>query len=557
MDKTRAKFRQLGNATQLKVRSYSYIGLWASVAFYAIAQLPSLLPRDWYLQALIGGFSIAIGYGVGVGIRALALWAVEKDSKEKTSPKAWKVLYIFAPAVMVAATALGWQWQNEIRSLMDIEAANSLYLLRILLVSIFIGWGLVALARRIQALYRVIQKKTSIRLPRRISILIALVLTYAIVVWVASGVFFSFLITQADRMFEYRNRESTANIVRPTAPLQTGSDESLISWDGVGRQGRTFIAGGPTAADIESVTGENSLEPIRVYVGVDNADSTREQASLAVDELKRTNAFDREFLIIAIPTGTGWIEPKTMDAVEYLHLGDTATVAIQYSYLPSWLSFLVDQQRAQEAGIELFDAVYDEWKLLPEEDRPTLLTFGLSLGSFGSQGSFSSSRDMVRAIDGALYQGTPNDTQLWRDITDARDSPSPEWQPVYNQGESIRFASSNDDIASSIDSWDSDTRVLFLQHASDPIVWFSFDLIHQKPDWLNETRGPDVNSTVRWYPFITFIQIAVDQMIGNSVPVGHGHLYENTAVYSWAAITHMNDWEFDELASLQKNILER
>ena len=49
---------------------------------------------------------------------------------------------------------------------------------------------------------------------------------------------------------------------------------------------------------------------------------------------------------------------------------------MQYSHLPSWLSFLVDQARAREAGRQLFDSVYEVWVQLPAEDRPELYVFG-------------------------------------------------------------------------------------------------------------------------------------------------------------------------------------
>ncbi|QIK66398.1 hypothetical protein G7072_08535 [Nocardioides sp. HDW12B] len=58
-------------------------------------------------------------------------------------------------------------------------------------------------------------------------------------------------------------------------------------------------------------------------------------------------------------TGTGWVEPASLGSFEYIAGGDTASVAVQYSYLPSWLSFLVDQDRARAAGRALFDAVYE------------------------------------------------------------------------------------------------------------------------------------------------------------------------------------------------------
>ena len=64
------------------------------------------------------------------------------------------------------------------------------------------------------------------------------------------------------------------------------------------------------------------------------------RAKLALDELKRQHGFDRSILIMITPTGTGWIDPAAMDSVEYLHDGDVASVAMQYSYLNSPLSLL-------------------------------------------------------------------------------------------------------------------------------------------------------------------------------------------------------------------------
>ena len=34
--------------------------------FFCLSLTPSLLPRDWLFQGLIGGINAAIGYGVGV-----------------------------------------------------------------------------------------------------------------------------------------------------------------------------------------------------------------------------------------------------------------------------------------------------------------------------------------------------------------------------------------------------------------------------------------------------------------------------------------------------------
>ena len=40
--------------------------------------------------------------------------------------------------------------------------------------------------------------------------------------------------------------------------------------------------------------------------------------------------------------GSGWMDPNAARALEQLHAGDTAIVAIQYSYLPSFFSLVID-----------------------------------------------------------------------------------------------------------------------------------------------------------------------------------------------------------------------
>jgi hypothetical protein len=57
--------------------------------------------------------------------------------------------------------------------------------------------------------------------------------------------------------------------------------------------------------------------------------------------------------------------------------------------------------------------------------------------------------------------------------------------------------------------------VLYLQHASDPIVWWSPRLIWDEPDWLGEPHGQDVLGAMVWIPLVTFWQVAAD------LPAGH------------------------------------
>ena len=128
-----------------------------------------------------------------------------------------------------------------------------------------------------------------------------------------------------------------------------------------------------------------------------------------------------------------------IDSFEYLSGGDSAAVAIQYSYLPSWISYLVDQSKAREAGRTLFDVVYDRWSRLPQDQRPKLYVAGESLGSFGGETAFSGEADLRNRTTGTLFAGPPNFNTLFREFSDNRDAGSPEIQPVYKDGRTVRF----------------------------------------------------------------------------------------------------------------------
>lgn len=74
--------------------------------------------------------------------------------------------------------------------------------------------------------------------------------------------------------------------------------------------------------------------------------------------------FDRSTLIVITPTGTGWIDPAAMDAVEYLCDGDVASVAVQYSYLNSPLSLLFQSEYGAAAARALLAEIYGYWTTL-------------------------------------------------------------------------------------------------------------------------------------------------------------------------------------------------
>jgi uncharacterized membrane protein len=224
---------------------------------------------------------------------------------------------------------------------------------------------------------------------------------------------------------------------------------------------------------------------------------------------------------------------------------------MQYSHLPSWLSFLVDQVRAREAGRQLFDSVYEVWSQLPREDRPRLYVFGESLGSFGGETAFSGEFDLNNRTDGTLFVGPPNFNPLYRSFVEDREPGSREILPVYRDGRTIRFTDRpRREIGPAGEPW-STSRVLYMQHPSDPITWWSPHLILNRPDWLEEPRGNDVLDATRWIPFVTFWQVSADLALGFSTEPGHGHNFTGEHVDGWAAVMQPEGWTVDRAEQLR------
>ncbi|MFC9968271.1 alpha/beta hydrolase [Nocardia ignorata] len=523
----------------------NYPGLVVATLFFALSVTPSLVPRDWLFQGLISGINAAIGYGLGCVLE----WALRRWVRPRIplSGPPDRVRYAIKAVVLVvcAVVAAGMlvqsaRWQREITSLMGMEGTTTPAYLRTGLLSVAVGVAVVAVYRTVRALILVLARQLNqwVRVPRELApsagALVLVVFAVTVFNGVASRAFFAV----ANSAFSVRNDRTTEYAVQPVAPEKSGSPASLAPWETLGFEGRWFVANGPDAADIAAVTGRPAREPIRAYVGLESVRGEQTAAELAVAELERTKAFERAAMVVVTTTGTGWVNGMAAGSLEYLYGGDTSIVATQYSYLPSVLSFLSDREKAAAASRELFDAVYRRWSAQPEELRPKLFVYGESLGSQGSEEAFDGLADLREKVDGALWVGPPNSNRLWRQFVARRDPGSREVAPVYADGLVVRFA----DDATDFDSpevW-REPRIAYLQHPSDPIVWWSADLILTRPDWLREPRGDDVSTQMRWAPFVTFWQVTADLTNAQGVSDGHGHRYGSLVLDGWLAVTGLS-----------------
>ncbi|HET7247217.1 MAG TPA: alpha/beta-hydrolase family protein [Streptosporangiaceae bacterium] len=539
--------------TQAKHRRLLYVtlpGCWGAIIFAALSFTPSLLPRGGLIQGIVCGITAAIGYGLAVW--AASIWRAFAD-REPRRPRrwAWLTFIISAVVLFAVAFALGQYWQYEIRKLMGVTEYNIPLAVASPVIAVVVFCVFLAIGRGLRGLYRWIAKLLNrwigLRAARGVGWILVVGLTYLVV----SGLLLQGFVNLMNAAYGTRDTKTAEGIHQPTTSLRSGGPGSLIPWNTLGWQGRNFIGKGPSVSDIEKFTGHPASEPIRIYAGLASAKGAEAQAALAVKDLQRAGGLGRKYLAVVTTTGSGWVDPALVDSFEYLTGGDCATVAIQYSYLPSWISYLVDQAKALAAGRALFDAVYGVWSKMPVGDRPKLVVAGESLGSFGGEAAFTGENDMANRTDGALFAGPPNFNTLFRQFSDNRDPGSPEVQPVYQDGRIVRFTNdASTGIPPEGQPWNG-THVLYLMHPSDPIVWWSPHLIFSQPDWISEPPGRDVLKTMFWMPFITFWQVTADLPFATGVPGGHGHTYSAEYVDGWNAVLRPPGITSQDLAELR------
>ena len=536
-----------------KPRKLLYVtlpGCWGALIFACLSFTPSLLPRGGLIQGVICGITAAIGYGLGVW--AAAIWRAFADRGPRQPQRwAWLTFIISAIVLFAVAFGLGQYWQYEIRKLMGVTDYNIPLAVASPVIAALVFFIFLEIGRGLRGLYRWVAKLLGHwigpRAARGLGWLLVVGLTYLVV----SGLLLQGFVNLMNAAYGTRDTRTAEGIRQPTTSLRSGGPDSLIPWDTLGWQGRNFIGKGPSVSDIEKFTGHPAMEPIRIYAGLASAKGAEAQAALAVKDLQRAGGFQRKYLAVVTTTGSGWVDPALVDSFEYLTGGDCATVAIQYSYLPSWISYLVDQAKALAAGRALFDAVYGVWSKLPQGQRPKLAVAGESLGSFGGEAAFTGENDLANRTNGALFAGPPNFNTLFRQFSDHRDAGSREVQPIYQDGRIVRFTNdASTGIPPQSQPWNG-TRVLYLMHPSDPIVWWSPHLIWSEPDWISEPPGRDVLKSMFWMPVVTFWQVTADLPFATGVPGGHGHTYSGEYVDGWNAVLRPPGITSQDLATLR------
>jgi uncharacterized membrane protein len=511
---------------------------------------PSLIPRPWPIQAFLTGATLAVLYGLGATIgwayRALRLPDVPAGVRAWI-PRAFAVLL---PIGLVIGGVLGRSAQSNQRELIGLDPSVSVLWIIAPLLGIPVGLLFLAIGRSVKALGLRLTDLFSRFLPGRTGPVLAILATIWITSLVLSGVLNRVVVGQMDRIFAGRNDATDTGVFNPKTPYASGGPNSTVPWDKLGRQGRQFAWQRQTAANIAKVTGDpDAKEPIRAYVGLEiDGDDIPKRAQDAVAELKKLGAFERSAIAVAGTTGSGWISPRTAAALEFVTHGDVATVALQYSYLPSWLSDLVDADRAKSASQEMITTLRVALNELPPNERPALYVYGESLGTNATDSAFTNVEDLSATTDGALLVGPPGFDPNFRRIQERRDPGSPPWKPVYKNGSIVQTVGTGSELRT--DQWTTPNRVVYLVHATDPIVvWQGYD----RKAWLSP-RGPGVPGSVKHLPIVGGLQAGVDVFSANNVPSGYGHIYDDTVVDAWSEIHGPPSLPVDELDRIKEAV---
>jgi uncharacterized membrane protein len=160
---------------------------------------------------------------------------------------------------------------------------------------------------------------------------------------------------------------------------------------------------------------------------------------------------------------------------------------------------------------------------------------------------------MVTRTDGVLIAGAKHSNPIHAQLTRERDPGSPVWLPVFDRGRSVRFVD-RDPNQTALDTEWSVPRIVYLQHASDPTVFWRIEVLWRPPEWMERPRGFGVPDNVRWFPIVSGVQAMADVLNQLSPPPGFGHVYSTDYVKGWASIMPPEGWRQADTNRLQQFI---
>jgi len=387
----------------------------ATLAF-ALSLLPSLLPRSALVQAVLSGLLVAAGTGLAQPWGRLERRLVPASVLPVMR---WTVLCAsLCVAVILLLAADG--WLREGRDAVGVAPADGGYWPTALLGAAVIAVLLLAGGRAVRRLLR------AMSVPRACGTL-AMCAVLPFVIGAAGG---------GSRL---------AALPFP------GENEATLSLP-------------------------SRVGAVRVYVGIEEGRTPDQRAALAVRRMERLGGFDRAAVIVAFPTGTGWVNLRAVNSFEHAFAADVATVAMQGGTAPSWVELLVNRAAQEKSAKALFRAVSERLASIPPARRPELHLYGESLGALLGRSVLAEQHGAVRVCS-ALWAGVPGGAE------------------PGHAGERV------------------------LRNPDDPVAFWGLETAVARPDgWPQDTP---------WIPGLSYVTTSLDLMAALGTAPGHGHVYGN------------------------------
>ena len=95
-------------------------------------------------------------------------------------------------------------------------------------------------------------------------------------------------------------------------------------------------------------------------------------------------------------------------------------------------------------------------------------------------------------------------------------------------------------------------RIVFLQYASDPVVFYNPRSLWRPPPWMLEPPAEDVSDYLFFMPIVTQFQLALDLALSFCAQPGHGHAYySQDYIGTWVPVTAPENWSAQDTERLK------
>ncbi|ORM29165.1 alpha/beta-hydrolase family protein [Williamsia sp. 1135] len=232
------------------------------------------------------------------------------------------------------------------------------------------------------------------------------------------------------------------------------------------------------------VSADAQPSSLRIYGSLEGADSDfDDRAAATVHHWQTAGGMERGAVVVAVPTGSGWVDGDAMKGFETRFGGDVSVIALQYSDIPSWQAFLSSPEPARASAVALVSALVHTVSTAPESLRPNIYVYGQSLGAVGADAARSwAERRAPDSICHTVLVGAP-------------------------AGSATLAAA----------------RTTVVANGSDPVVRWSPRLLWHPPEMPPATSSDLPRPP--WSPVASFVQASADLIGALSYPAGHGHQY--------------------------------